>query len=252
MPTVTVRPSARRAAAEPPARSIWQSSQPPKMSPCALVSAGIAMARSAGSDCGGVSIAADDFAEGLVDLVIAAESLAEGSVGYELVSAPNSLLTGKSTGKFQIFSNFWLSSSPFSRDLKRLRGIPVLQSRDFRRRTGNFGSGQGGRDMVLSAENPRPLSLKSSYFPRVIFCDFTHFSIRPRSMMISGNGYRGIDSGSTMAEDVKQKRFTAEQALQKSKECRDLARRVLKPEHRTELAKIAEAWEELSRSLTDG
>src|SRR6516164_4664803 len=55
MATVTVRPPARRVATVPPARSIWHSSQPPKMSPCGLVSAGMAMVRIAGSDVGGIS-----------------------------------------------------------------------------------------------------------------------------------------------------------------------------------------------------
>src|SRR5262245_56847072 len=53
--TVTVRPFARRVAAMVPARSICDSSQPPKMSPCGLASAGIAIARSAGSHWGGRS-----------------------------------------------------------------------------------------------------------------------------------------------------------------------------------------------------
>src|SRR5215470_499715 len=53
--TVAVRPLARRLAAAPPARSICDSNQPPKMSPCGLASAGIAMARSAGSVLGGRS-----------------------------------------------------------------------------------------------------------------------------------------------------------------------------------------------------
>src|SRR5947209_655548 len=51
--TVTVRPFARRVATVPPARSIWERSQPPKMSPCGLASAGIAIARNVGSLCGG-------------------------------------------------------------------------------------------------------------------------------------------------------------------------------------------------------
>src|SRR5882757_9068793 len=51
--TVAVRPFARRVAAVPPARSICDSSQPPKISPCGLASAGIAMARRAGSTWGG-------------------------------------------------------------------------------------------------------------------------------------------------------------------------------------------------------
>src|SRR5215467_9236960 len=54
--TVAVRPLARRLAAAPPARSICDRSQPPKMSPCGLASAGIAMARSAGSHCGGAPV----------------------------------------------------------------------------------------------------------------------------------------------------------------------------------------------------
>src|SRR6516225_10916490 len=53
MATVTARPLERRVATVVPARSICDSSQPPKMSPCGLVSAGIAMARTAGSICGG-------------------------------------------------------------------------------------------------------------------------------------------------------------------------------------------------------
>src|SRR5580704_15324999 len=55
--TVTTRPRACLVATVPPARSICDSNQPPKISPCGLASAGIAMARSAGSDCGGASVA---------------------------------------------------------------------------------------------------------------------------------------------------------------------------------------------------
>src|ERR1700704_4674929 len=51
--TVAVRPLARRVATVPPARSICDSSQPPKISPCGLASAGMAMARNAGSIWGG-------------------------------------------------------------------------------------------------------------------------------------------------------------------------------------------------------
>src|SRR5580700_10557022 len=64
MATVTTRPPARRTATVPPARSIWHSSQPPKMSPCGLVSAGMAMVRIAGSVSGGTSTAADGVAVG--------------------------------------------------------------------------------------------------------------------------------------------------------------------------------------------
>src|ERR1700687_605341 len=60
MATVTTRPPARRTATMVPARSIWHSSQPPKMSPCGLVSAGIATARSVGSDLGRISGLSDD------------------------------------------------------------------------------------------------------------------------------------------------------------------------------------------------
>src|SRR2546425_12405949 len=52
---VTVRPFAPCVATVRPARSICESSQPPKRSPCGLASAGIAMARKVGSDCGGRS-----------------------------------------------------------------------------------------------------------------------------------------------------------------------------------------------------
>src|SRR6185312_13661257 len=53
--TVAQRPFARRAATEPPARSICDSTQPPKMSPLWLASCGIGMARNAGSYDGGQS-----------------------------------------------------------------------------------------------------------------------------------------------------------------------------------------------------
>ena len=47
--TVAQRLRARRAATLPAARSIWAISQPPKMSPAGLASAGMAMVRMAGS-----------------------------------------------------------------------------------------------------------------------------------------------------------------------------------------------------------
>src|SRR6476660_9067130 len=47
--TVTMRPWARWTAATPPARSIWDIIQPPKMSPLELASAGMAMVRIAGT-----------------------------------------------------------------------------------------------------------------------------------------------------------------------------------------------------------
>src|ERR1700688_3016281 len=53
--TVTTRPFARRVAAALPARSICDTNQPPKMSPCGLVSIGIAMAQSVGLVLGGPS-----------------------------------------------------------------------------------------------------------------------------------------------------------------------------------------------------
>ena len=54
--TVAVRPPARRQAVTPPARSICAISQPPKMSPLGLVSAGMATVRIAGSPGGGASV----------------------------------------------------------------------------------------------------------------------------------------------------------------------------------------------------
>src|SRR5437667_4745697 len=47
--TVATRPRARRAATTPPAMSTCDITQPPKMSPCWLASAGIGTTRSAGS-----------------------------------------------------------------------------------------------------------------------------------------------------------------------------------------------------------
>src|ERR1700686_3868880 len=64
MATVTTRPPACRTATVAPARSIWQSSQPPKISPCGLVSAGMAMVRIAGSASGGTSTAVEGPAVG--------------------------------------------------------------------------------------------------------------------------------------------------------------------------------------------
>src|SRR6185437_11264757 len=49
---VTTLPCARSTAAMPPAWSIWLITQPPKMSPLALVSAGMAMRRTVSSPCG--------------------------------------------------------------------------------------------------------------------------------------------------------------------------------------------------------
>ncbi len=46
MLTVATRPPACSAASVPPARSIWDRVQPPKMLPPALVSRGMAMVRS--------------------------------------------------------------------------------------------------------------------------------------------------------------------------------------------------------------
>ena len=61
------------------------------------------------------------------------------------------------------------------------------------------------------------------------------------------SGGRQSDFG--MVEETP--RFTAQKALEKADECRELARRVSSPEHRTEVLKMAEAWEELARSLAD-
>src|SRR5580700_4002056 len=64
MATVTTRPPVRRTATDAPARSIWHNSQPPKISPCGLVSAGMAMVRIAGSVSGGTSTAVEGAAVG--------------------------------------------------------------------------------------------------------------------------------------------------------------------------------------------
>src|SRR5579883_1692129 len=58
--TVAQRPRARCAARLPPARSICDSSQPPKMSPFGLASAGIAMTRISGAVAGGAPPGAAD------------------------------------------------------------------------------------------------------------------------------------------------------------------------------------------------
>src|SRR5271166_2540428 len=57
---VTTRPWARSTAAMPPAWSIWLNTQPPKMSPLALVSFGMATRRTVSSPCGS-RVGADDF-----------------------------------------------------------------------------------------------------------------------------------------------------------------------------------------------
>src|SRR5436309_5678789 len=66
--TVTVRPLARRVATVPPARSICESSQPPKISPCGLASAGMAMARSAGSPRGSRSEVSVAWLDGMASV----------------------------------------------------------------------------------------------------------------------------------------------------------------------------------------
>jgi len=53
-----------------------------------------------------------------------------------------------------------------------------------------------------------------------------------------------------MAEDTPP-RFTTQNALDKAQECRELAYRVSNLERRTEVLKMAEAWEELARSLAN-
>jgi hypothetical protein len=54
-----------------------------------------------------------------------------------------------------------------------------------------------------------------------------------------------------MAEEVL-KRLTAEEARQKVVECREMAMRARYPEHRLMLEHMAETWERIARSLTNG
>jgi len=48
------------------------------------------------------------------------------------------------------------------------------------------------------------------------------------------------------------RRLTATDARDKASECRDLARRALKPEHCAMLQDMAETWERLATNLGDG
>jgi hypothetical protein len=48
------------------------------------------------------------------------------------------------------------------------------------------------------------------------------------------------------------RRLTAADARDKASECRDMARRALKPEHRVLLEDMAESWERLAITLRDG
>ena len=48
------------------------------------------------------------------------------------------------------------------------------------------------------------------------------------------------------------RRLTAADARAKASECRDLARRALKPEHRVMLQDMAETWDRLAIKLGDG
>ena len=55
-----------------------------------------------------------------------------------------------------------------------------------------------------------------------------------------------------MPDDVP-KRLTAEDARTKAKECRDLAKRVMNPEHRVMLEQMAESWDHIANNLmSDG
>jgi hypothetical protein len=54
-----------------------------------------------------------------------------------------------------------------------------------------------------------------------------------------------------MAEDPV-KRLTAAQAIEKAQECRDMAKRVANPAHRTALEDMAKAWEQMARTLPNG
>ena len=45
---------------------------------------------------------------------------------------------------------------------------------------------------------------------------------------------------------AKAERLTADEAKAKASECRDLAKRVQKPEHRTMLEYMAEAWDQIA------
>src|ERR1700722_5611206 len=65
--TVTQRPCDTRAATLLAAKSIWLISQPPKMSPLALESAGMAICRIIGMPSGGHSFIGSDILEALFD-----------------------------------------------------------------------------------------------------------------------------------------------------------------------------------------
>src|SRR4051812_36828927 len=68
--TVAHRPRARRAASAPPARSIWESSQPPNISPLGLASAGIAMTRISGMPGGSLGGVSCDDSPATADAII--------------------------------------------------------------------------------------------------------------------------------------------------------------------------------------
>jgi hypothetical protein len=53
--------------------------------------------------------------------------------------------------------------------------------------------------------------------------------------------------------DEAPKRLNADEAHAKVRECRDMARRALNPEHRVMLEHMAETWERIAKSLqSDG
>ena len=61
----------------------------------------------------------------------------------------------------------------------------------------------------------------------------------------------GATDGLTMDHEPR-RRLTATDARDKASECRDLARRALKPEHCAMLQDMAETWERLATNLGDG
>jgi hypothetical protein len=54
-----------------------------------------------------------------------------------------------------------------------------------------------------------------------------------------------------MSETASKKRLTREQCEDKAKECRDLARRSSKAEHRSMLEQMAKTWDRVVSSFSD-
>src|SRR6266849_443969 len=125
MATVATRPCARCEATLPPARSIWASSQPPKMSPLGLASPGMAIARKAGSeDVGG-------FRGCWLDMKKINHILGWSSRSHTVCSLPRSCVVSYNAAMAALFDNLARKNAPSysAKDIEVLEGLEPVRRR---------------------------------------------------------------------------------------------------------------------------